>query len=70
MNDGWIQFQDNHGINNSYPTPIRGLEFHVHREDFGGPASLKFGGETLKELTPGDALFRAGMLEFDRRYGG
>lgn len=69
MNDGWYQFQDSHGKNNSYPTPIRGLEFHVHGQDFEGPAKLKFGNETIERLSPGDALFRAGMIEFGKQFG-
>ena len=69
-NDGWHRFKDSGGINNSYPTPIGGLEFHVHGTDFEGPSSVKFGGERMSTLSPGDALFRAGMMEFNRRFGG
>lgn len=70
MNDGWREFTDRHGINNSYPTPVRGLEFHVHGQNFEGPASLKFGNKTIENLTPGDALYRAAMIEFQKRFGG
>jgi hypothetical protein len=68
MGDGWIKFKDSHGINNSYPTKIKGLEFHSHGENFEGPASLKFGNETIETLSPGDALYRAGMIEFHKRF--
>lgn len=69
MNDGWHQFNDNHGVNNSYPTPIRGLEFHTHGQNFEGPASLKYGSQTLRTMTPGEALYEAAMIEYQQRYG-
>jgi len=70
MGDGWHQFNDRHGINNSYPTPVRGLEFHCHGENFEGPARLKCGDRTVNDnLTPGEALYQAGMQEFRKRFG-
>lgn len=62
-NDGWFEFQDSGGQNNAYDLG-GGYQFHCHGQDFAGPASLKYGNETIEHLTPGDALFRAAMDQF------
>lgn len=71
----WKLFKDNYGLNSSFPVGS-GNEFHIHQssnederniyDDFNGPASLKNQKTNLaiKNLTPGDALWRSGTLEY------
>ena len=66
--DGWVQFEDSHGLSNAYEVGD-GWEVHVHGPNFEGPAS--FQNQSTGErycLSPGDALYAAGMLEFAAQF--
>ena len=68
MGDGWYKFNDSHGANNSYNVGD-GWELHCHNENFQGPASFQNQSTGEKHvISPGDALYAAGMLEFAKRY--